>query len=80
MPLAGRLVGVTLLAAAAAAAPARAVTITRGPFIQNPDGATSTMTVEWWTDTAGDGSVEYGPTPALGFTATVPQTGSCEVG
>jgi len=80
VPLAGRLVGVTLLAAAAAAAPARAVTITRGPFIQNPDGATSTMTVEWWTDTAGDGSVEYGPTPALGFTATVPQTGSCEVG
>ena len=69
-----------LLAAALAAPPAGALTVTRGPLIQNPDALTSTMTIEWWTDAAGDSTVEYGPTPALGFTATVPQAGSCEVG
>jgi len=77
---AGHLTGLVLLAAAVAAPRSWALTITRGPLIQNPDALTSTMTMEWWTDAAGDSTVEYGPTPALGFTATVPQAGSCEVG
>src|SRR5207244_12874877 len=59
---------------------ASAVTITRGPIIENPDALTSTMTIAWWTDTAGDSTVEYGPTPALGFSRTVAQAGSCEIG
>src|SRR2546422_6625767 len=68
------------LAMLLAAGPAWAVTITRGPFIQNPDALTSTMTIEWWTDTAGDSMVEYGLTTALGSSVTVGQAGSCEVG
>ena len=59
---------------------AGAVTISRGPIIENPDALTSTMTIAWWTDTAGDSTVEYGPTPALGFSQTVAQAGSCEIG
>src|SRR2546425_5665532 len=38
------------------------------------------MTIEWWTDTAGDSTVEYGLTTALGSSVTVGQAGSCEVG
>lgn len=34
----------------------------------------------WWTDVAGDSTVEYGTTPALGSTRTEPQAASCEVG
>ena len=44
---------------------ARAVTITRGPIIENPDALTTTMTIAWWTDTTGDSTVEYGPTPQM---------------
>src|SRR5438128_89425 len=59
---------------------AHAQTMTRGPFIQNPDAQTSTISVEWWTDVAGSGTVEYGLIQALGLSATVAQAGSCEVG
>src|SRR5207245_5773564 len=59
---------------------AGAVTSSRGPIIENPDALTSTMTIAWWTDTAGDSTMEYGPTPALGFSQTVAQAGSCEIG
>src|SRR5262245_62156990 len=38
------------------------------------------MTMLWWTNVAGDSTVEYGTTPALGSSVTVPQAGSCEVG
>ena len=38
------------------------------------------MTIEWWTDIVGDSTVEYGTTPALGASATVPTAGSCEIG
>jgi hypothetical protein len=62
------------------AASALAQTITRGPFIQNPDAVSTTMTIVWWTDVAGDSTLEYGLTPALGLTASVPQAGTCEVG
>ncbi len=55
-------------------------TLSRGPFIQNPDAVTSKMTIVWWTSSAGDSSVEYGTTTGLGSTATVAQTGSCEIG
>src|SRR4029450_4904356 len=71
---------VAFLAALLIAAAAQAQTITRGPFIQNPDALTTTMTIEWWTNVAGDSTVEYGLTPALGLSANVPQAGSCEVG
>jgi len=59
---------------------ARAQTIVRGPIIQNPDATVTTMTIEWWTDVTGDSTVEYGLTPLLGLSATVPQAASCEVG
>src|SRR5262245_58749138 len=59
----GRLLfGVVVLAATGASAQ----TLTRGPFIQNPDALTTTMTIEWWTDVAGNSTVDYGLTPALG--------------
>lgn len=54
-------------------------TITRGPLIQNPAALTTTMTILWWTNVAGDSTVEYGTTPALGSSVNVPQAGSCEV-
>jgi hypothetical protein len=54
--------------------------ITRGPIIQNPDALTTTLTIEWWTDAAGDSTVEYGTTTGLGDTVTVPTAGSCEIG
>ena len=57
-----------------------AQTITRGPFIENPLNSPSTATLSWWTDVAGDSTVEYGITIALGSSMTVPQAGSCEVG
>jgi phosphodiesterase/alkaline phosphatase D-like protein len=62
------------------AASALAQTVTRGPFIQNPDAVSTTMTLVWWTDVADDSTVEYGLTPALGLTASVLQAGTCEVG
>ncbi|MEW6271651.1 MAG: fibronectin type III domain-containing protein [Thermodesulfobacteriota bacterium] len=63
-----------------AATQASAQTLTRGPLIQNPAALTTTMTIVWWTDVAGNGTVEYGTTPALGQSVTVPQAGSCEIG
>jgi hypothetical protein len=74
-----RLAGLVLVLLCAAA-PASAISITRGPFIQNPDALTTTATIEWWTDTAGDSTVQYGTTIGLGSTVNVAQTGSCEVG
>src|SRR5436309_15474717 len=59
---------------------AHAQTMTRGTFIQNPDAQTSTITIEWWTDVPGNSTVEYGPTQALGLSATVAEAGSCEIG
>src|SRR5262245_65292430 len=38
------------------------------------------MTMLWWTNVAGDSTVEYGTTPALGSSVTVAQAGSCEIG
>ena len=56
------------------AARASAVTITRGPIIENPDAVTSMITIAWWTDTAGDSTVDYGVnSAALLFSNTVPQ-------
>ena len=68
------------LSVAAAPDEASAQTLTRGPLIQNPDALTSTMTIEWWTSVAGDSTVEYGLTPALGSSMNVAQTASCEIG
>ncbi|HEV7733729.1 MAG TPA: metallophosphoesterase [Candidatus Binatia bacterium] len=59
---------------------AAAQTITRGPFVENPDAFSTTMTLQWWTNVAGDSTVEYGLTPGLGSTMTVPTAGSCEIG
>jgi hypothetical protein len=63
-----------------AAVPASAQTLTRGPLVQNPDGLTSTITLIWWTDVAGNSTVEYGTTTSLGQSKTVAQAGSCEIG
>ncbi|HYD47940.1 MAG TPA: metallophosphoesterase family protein, partial [Terriglobales bacterium] len=51
-----------------------------GPILQNPVGGRNTMTVLWWTDVAGDSTVEYGTTTSLGSSANVAQAASCEVG
>src|SRR5512143_3358717 len=59
---------------------AAAQTITRGPYIQNPQALPTSASFEWWTDVTGDSTVEYGITPSLGSTMTVPQAGSCDVG
>ena len=59
---------------------ARAQTIARGPFIQNPQNLPTTATLAWWTNVAGDSTVEYGTTMALGSSQTVVQAASCEVG
>ncbi len=59
---------------------ASAQTLTRGPLIQNPAALTTTMTILWWTDVAGDSKVEYGTTTGLGSQVTVAQAASCEVG
>jgi hypothetical protein len=64
----------------AMAAAASAQTITRGPYIQNPQALPTSATFVWWTDVAGDSTVEYGLTPALGSSMNVPQAGSCDVG
>ena len=55
-------------------------TITRGPLLQNPDADATKATFVWWTNSAGNSTVEYGLTPALGQSVTVAQAGSCEVG
>ena len=34
--------------------------ITRGPYIQNPQALPTSTTFEWWTNVAGDSTVEYG--------------------
>ena len=73
---AGCVAGLVLLIGASASAQ----TLTRGPFIQNPDALTTTMTILWWTNVAGDSTVEYGTTLALGSTKNVAQAGSCEIG
>ena len=44
--------------------------ITRGPLIQNPDGLSTTVQLDWWTDQVTDGTVEYGLTESLGNTVT----------
>ncbi|MEO8603543.1 MAG: metallophosphoesterase [bacterium] len=62
------------------AASASAQTLTRGPYIQNPLALPSAATFVWWTNVAGDSTVEYGLTPALGSSLTVAQAGSCDVG
>lgn len=54
--------------------------LTRGPLIQNPNSLSSEATILWWTDAAGDSTVEYGVTSALGNTVSVSQAASCEVG
>jgi hypothetical protein len=59
---------------------AEAQTLSRGPFIQNPDALTTTMTITWWTNTVGDSTVEYGTTTGLGSSVNVGQAASCEVG
>ena len=59
---------------------ARAQTIVRGPIIQNPDAVATTATIEWWTDVAGNSTVEYGLSTALGSSVTVAQAASCDVG
>jgi hypothetical protein len=63
-----------------AAGTAGAQTLTRGPLLQNPDALTTTMTLIWWTDVAGNSTVEYGTTTSLGSSKTVAQAGSCEIG
>jgi hypothetical protein len=62
------------------AASLQALVVTRGPLLQNPDNDPTTMTILWWTDSPGDGTVEYGTTTALGQSVFVPAAGSCEVG
>src|SRR5262249_62060733 len=71
--------GMVIACCLALATPAAAQFITRGPFIQNPDALTSTMTIEWWTNASGDSTVEYGTTTALGSSVNVPTAGSCEI-
>lgn len=70
----------SLVSIAPLASVAEAQTLTRGPLIQNPDALTTTMTILWWTNVAGNSTVEYGTTSGLGSSVTVPQAGSCEVG
>ena len=69
-----------LVVALLLAAPVFAQTINRGPLIQNPLGLTTTMTFVWWTDVAGNSTVDYGTTLSLGQSVTVGQAGSCDVG
>ena len=78
--LSARLRTAAILAVLLAASSAAAQTITRGPYMQNPQDLPTSATIEWWTDVVGDSTVEYGTTPSLGSTTTVAQTGSCEVG
>ena len=54
-----------------AAGGAAAQTITRGPYIQNPQALPTSASFEWWTNVVGDSTVEYGTTPSLGSTMTV---------
>lgn len=69
-----------VVAGVLAAAGVQAQTITRGPYIQNPQALPTSASFEWWTNVAGDSTVEYGTTPGLGSSMTVAQTSSCEVG
>ncbi len=57
-----------------------AAVLTRGPLLQNPDNDPTSVTILWWTDVAGDSTVEYGTTTALGQTTTAAQATVCEVG
>jgi acid phosphatase type 7 len=68
------------LACVGGATEASAQTLTRGPLIQNPDALTTRMTIVWWTNVAGDSTVQYGLTPGLGSSQTVGQAASCEIG
>ena len=73
-------VAVVVAGLVVAAGVARAQTITRGPYIQNPQALPTSATFVWWTNVVGDSTVEYGLTPSLGSSLTVPQAGSCDVG
>ncbi len=42
---------------------AGAVTIRRGPLLQNPEDKPSTATLVWWTDVPGDSTVRWGSDP-----------------
>lgn len=59
---------------------ATAQTMTRGPIIENPDALSTTTSIQWWTNVSGNSTVEYGLTPALGLSVTVPTAGTCEIG
>ena len=66
---AGRLRGclgaflLTLLGAALWVVPVFAVTLRRGPLLQNPEDDPSTATLVWWTDVPGDSTVRFGLDP-----------------
>ena len=53
--LAGLVTGLLLMTGGAGAQ-----TLTRGPFMQNPHALTTTMSFVWWTDVAGNSTVDYG--------------------
>lgn len=72
--------GVLVLMGLGASVASAQMVITRGPIIQNPAALPTTMTLVWWTNAVGDSTVEYGTTLALGSSANVAQTLSCEVG
>jgi hypothetical protein len=65
---------------AAVAAPAAAQTISRGPILEDPANDPTTMMISWWTNVAGNSTVEYGLTTSLGSSTTVAQTSACEIG
>lgn len=71
---------IAIIIACSLASGAYGVSISRGPVIQNPDALPTTVTIEWWTDSAGDSTVLYGPTMALGSSVNVVQNNSCDVG
>ncbi len=71
---------VSLAALVLAASAVSAQTITRGPLIQNPNALTTTVTILWWTDVAGNSTVDYGTTVSLGQSVTVGQAASCQIG
>ena len=58
----GTCLALCLLAGAAMSAPATAVEISRGPYLQR--GSTTGMVVRWRTDVATDSVVRYGASPA----------------
>src|SRR5262245_33720019 len=75
-----RVVRLLVVALLLVAAPVFAQTITRGPLLQNPNALTTTMTLVWWTNVAGNSTVDYGTTISLGQSVTIGQAATCEVG